>query len=501
MPEKLPPFELDLEFVLNNLTTGIYICDSNLYVHFINQAYADYLGFSREQIEGRRITEFIPDSRAPQVIGHGQPELGNICRVKGKNCERLLVVNRVPFKMSGGATGMISQALFNSHEELDETHKRLEALNKKVSAYAKKIKSALSSRYSLQSIIGESETIRRYKDMLSRFARTGSPVLILGPTGVGKELTAGALHCESDRREGPFVCINCAAIPKELFESELFGYSPGAFSGAHKDGMVGQLELADNGTLFLDEIGDTPLAVQSKLLRVLENGTFCRVGSTKPRLANFRLVAATNRDLKSMMSEGYFREDLYYRISPLVLNVPPLNQRREDIPLLARHLLERMNRTEVRITETAMQALMAYSWPGNVRELRNILTRALSLCNHDTIGPADLPLDIHTEKNSTQLEWGLSTEPAAYGQDVSLTEPTEGLRQVKLAQSVAESEAHLIACALREQRWNVTKAAKYLCISRATLYEKMKKYGIAKKRAETAPREGGTSYAPDTPRP
>ncbi len=500
MSEKLPSSEFDLEFVLNNLTTGIYICDSNLRVRFINQAYADYLGFTRKQIEGRRITEFIPDSRAPQVIGHGQPEFGNICRVKGKDCERLIVVNRVPLKMADGSTGMISQALFNSHEELDKTHKRLDFLDKKVSAYAKKMKSALSSRYSLQSIIGESETTRCYKNMLSRFARTGSPVLILGPTGVGKELTAGALHCESDRREGPFVCINCAAIPKELFESELFGYSPGAFSGAHKDGKVGQLELADNGTLFLDEIGDTPLAVQSKLLRVLENGIFCRVGSTKPRSANFRLVAATNRDLKGMMSEGYFREDLYYRISPLVLNVPALNQRREDIPLLARHLLERMNRTEVRITETAMQALMAYSWPGNVRELRNILIRALSLCNHDTIAPADLPLDVHGEKNSTPLEWGLSTEPVADGQSISPTEPAEHPRQTDLAHNIAESEAHLIACALREQRWNVTKAAKYLGISRATLYEKMKKHGIAKKRAETAPREGAPAYAPDTTR-
>lgn len=498
MSEKLPLFELDLEFVLNSLTTGIYVCDSNLFVRFINQAYADYLGFPREQIEGRRITDFIPDSRAPHVIGHGQPEFGNICRVKGKDSERLIVVNRVPFKMSGGSTGMISQALFNSHEELGETHKRLEALDKKISSYAKKIKSALSSYYSLQSIIGESEIIRQYKNMLSRFARTGSPVLILGPTGVGKELTAGALHCESDRREGPFVCINCAAIPKELFESELFGYSPGAFSGAHKDGKVGQLELADNGTLFLDEIGDTPLAIQSKLLRVLENGRFSRVGSTKQRTANFRLVAATNRDLKGMMSDGYFREDLYYRISPLVLNVPPLNQRREDIPLLARHLLERMNRNEVRITETAMQALMAYSWPGNVRELRNILTRALSLCNNDTINPADLSLDVSPEKNSAQLEWGLGTEPATYGQTVSPAEPTDGSRQIDLANSVAESEAHLIACALREQRWNVTKTAKYLCISRATLYEKMKKHGITKKRAETAPREGDPSYAPGT---
>lgn len=481
MSKKLPPFDLDLEFVLNSLTTGIFICDSNLYVRFMNQAYADYLGFTREQIVGRRITDFIPDSRAPQVIEHGKPELGNICRVKGKDCERCIVVNRIPFKADDGSTGMISQALFNSHEELGETHKRLEDLDKKISVYAKKIKSALSSRYSLQSIIGESETIRHYKNMLSRFARTGSPVLILGPTGVGKELTAGALHCESDRREGPFVCINCAAIPKELFESELFGYSPGAFSGAHKDGKVGQLELADNGTLFLDEIGDTPLAVQSKLLRVLENGSFCRVGSTKQRLANFRLVAATNRDLKGMMSEGHFREDLYYRISPLILNVPPLNQRREDIPLLTRHLLERMNRTEVRITETAMQALMAYSWPGNVRELRNILIRALSLCNHDTIGAADLPLDIRNERSAAQLEWGLNVESAVTRQAESHSAPAEGLRQSDLAQSIAESEAHLITCALEEQRWNVTKAAKYLCISRATLYEKMKKHGIAKK--------------------
>ncbi len=412
MPENSALFELDAqfyEFILNSLTTGIFICDNNYIVRFINQAYADYLGFPRDQILNRRITEFIPDSRAPHVITNGEPEMGNICKFRGKDGDRFLVVNRLPIKSGSDPIGMISQALFGSHEELDAAYRRVEDLNRKMSAYAKKIKSALSSRYSLHSIIGESETMTRFKDVISRFARTSSPVLILGPTGAGKELTAGALHCESEYREGPFVSINCAAIPKELFESECFGYAPGAFSGAHKDGKIGQLELADNGTLFLDEIGDTPLAAQAKLLRVLENGMLYRVGSTKPRSVNFRLVTATNRDLKGMIARGFFREDLYYRISPLVLNVPPLHQRREDIPLLAQHLLERMGREDVRITDRAMLALVEHPWPGNIRELRNILTSALSLCNNEVIDLGDLPPEILSDYGAARPEQG--TDP------------------------------------------------------------------------------------------
>lgn len=473
-------FEADpdfLELILNSLTTGLYVCDNNYIVRFINQAYADYLGQPREKILGRPITDFIPDSRAPFVTSTGQPEMGNIRTLKGKNGERVIVVNRLPFKHGSDTIGMLSQTLFGSREEFDAVTKRIEYLDKKVASYAKRIKSALSPRYTLQSIFGESEAVKRFRSHLLRFAATDSPVLILGATGTGKELAANAIHCESERREGPFVSLNCAAIPKELFESELFGYAPGAFSGAHKDGKVGQLELADRGTLFLDEVGDTPLPAQAKLLRVLENCTLYRVGSTQPRTVDFRLVAATNRNLKAMLASGAFREDLYYRLSPLILTVPSLHERQGDIPLLVRYLLERMGRDGVSVTESAMTAMSTYCWPGNIRELRNVLTSALSLCRNNIIDMGDLQPELLSDYGSCPVEPLAPRPSAAANAAPQQTPPPAG---VSLSSMLANNELRLIILTLQERNWNVAKSARILGISRSTLYEKLKKYGISR---------------------
>ena len=470
-------FEITPEFfelVLNSLTTGVYICDNNFIVRFINQTYADYLSQPREAVMGRPITDFIPDSRAPFVIKTGLAEIGDIRTFKSRDGDRVVVVNRLPLKHGSRTIGMLSHILFNSREEFDAANKRISYLDKKLASYANRIKSAFSPRYSLRSIIGESEAMKRFRSHLLRYAGTDSPVLILGATGTGKELAANALHCESARREGPFVSINCAAIPKELFESELFGYAPGAFSGAHKDGKVGQLELADCGTLFLDEVGDTPLPAQAKLLRVLENRTLYRVGSTQPRSVDFRLIAATNRDLKAMIAQGAFREDLYYRLSPLILNVPSLRQRQGDIILLVRHILEHMGHGKITVTGSAMQALSTYCWPGNIRELRNVLTSAISLCRNQVIDMGDLPPELLSDYGSCPLPLAeeLPTAlPAASG---------GGVPAASLPTMLANNELRLIILTLQEYNWNVAKSARVLGISRATLYEKLKKYGITR---------------------
>ncbi|MDL2268030.1 sigma 54-interacting transcriptional regulator [Desulfovibrio sp. OttesenSCG-928-G15] len=484
MPGRNNSFEADpdfLDLVLNSLTTGIFVCDNNFIVRYINQAYADYLGMSREAVLGRPITDFIPDSRAPVVTTTGLPEMGNIRTLKSQEGERVIVVNRLPLKRGSDTIGMLSQTLFGSREEFDAVTKRIEYLDKKVASYARRIKSALSPHYSLQSITGESEAIQRFRSHLQRFAATNSPVLILGATGTGKELAASAIHCESECSEGPFVSINCAAIPKELFESELFGYAPGAFSGAHKDGKVGQLELADRGTLFLDEVGDTPLPAQAKLLRVLENCTLYRLGSTQPRTVDFRLIAATNRDLRAMIAEGSFREDLYYRLSSLILTVPSLHERAEDIPVLVRHLLERMGRDDVGVTESAMRAMTTYCWPGNIRELRNVLTSALSLCRNKLIDMGDLPPELLSDYGSCQPGHvagqyaGSQSTPEAPSAAAS---PAGAI--ASLPSMLANNELRLIILTLQEHNWNVAKSARALGIARATLYEKLKKYGISR---------------------
>lgn len=460
-------FERDADFfelILNTLTTGIFVCDKDYIVRFINAAYASYLGLSREEIVGRPITDFIPDSRAPFVTATGQAEMGDLRVLKGPGGDRVIVVNRLPFKNGNRGVGMLSQTLFGSREEFDSVTKRVEYLDKKVTSYARRMKIALSPSYSLQSILGESRAIGEFRDLLVRYARTELPVLITGSTGTGKELAANALHCESPRKEGPFVSINCAAVPKDLFESELFGYAPGAFSGAHKDGKVGQIELADRGTLFLDEIGDTPLAAQAKLLRVLEERTLFRVGSTQPRTVDFQLIAATNRNLKAMIAEGAFREDLYYRITPLILSVPSLYERREDIPLLVSHFLQRMGRGGVRVTESALEVLSTHCWPGNIRELRNVIARALSLCKDNIIDMGDLPPELLSDFGSC---------PAV--------ESSEDSTQHNLHRMLANNELRLVVLTLQEQEWNISRSARILGIARATLYEKLKKYGINRK--------------------
>lgn len=459
-----------LERALTSLPTGLFICDKEGIVRFINEAYARYLGLTPEQAVGKLITDLIPDSRIPAVLASGQSELGARRRFHHARKETNILVNRLPLRDADGEImGALSMTILDTPEQLQELLRRVEVLGKQVNSYAKRIKSALAANYTVDSILGESPAISTFKAYLLRYARTDAPVLILGATGTGKELAASAIHAASNRPEGPFVGINCAAIPKELFESEIFGYVPGAFSGAHREGKIGQIELADKGTLFLDEVGDLPLHAQVKLLRVLEERKVCRLGSSQPRCVDFRLVAATNRDLQSMVRAGTFREDLYYRINPMTLQLPPLCERKEDIPLLARDMLIRMNAESVRISDDVRNVFMRYSWPGNIRELRNVLVRALSLCQNRLITVADLPREL--------VQHSLC--------------PVEKEGNIPTLQHLLEgSEAHVLLTTLQEQNWNVARSARALGISRASMYEKMKKLGIRRPAREESGEPG-----------
>lgn len=451
------PQEKLLQLALSSLPTGLFICDKKGIIRFINDAYAHYLNILPEQAVGMHITRLIPDSGIPAVLASGEPQWGALRKFQKNGSALTLLVNRLPIHDEQGQTvGALSLTLVDTPEQIQGLLQQVEILDKKVNSYAKRIKSALTAKYSIDSIIGNSEAIKSCKSYLLRYSQTDSPVLLLGATGTGKELAASALHTSSARCEGPFVSLNCAAIPKELFESEIFGYAAGAFSGAHKDGKIGLIELADEGTLFLDEIGDLPQHAQVKLLRVLEEKSLTRLGSSQPRKVNFRLVAATNCDLQGMIKAGTFREDLYYRINPMTLNLPPLCERTGDIPLLIKDILERMGSTSAVCTENAMQALTHYHWPGNIRELRNVILRALSLCQNQQITLSELPPELHRSAL-------LHKNPEAFG---------------RLHTIVQGSESHTICSTLEDNAWNIAQSARILGISRATMYEKMKKFGI-----------------------
>lgn len=441
--------------ILDGLPMGVLFCDRNGIIRFINKAYATLLELAPEEILGRAITEVIPHSRAELVMDRGKPELGELCQLGAAN-SRPVIVNRLPVRdPEGNIAGMISQALFNNPEDLRRLSAKIDQLGRKISLYKKRLQASTAPQHTFASILGESEILARLKRQAQSYARLEEPVLILGPTGSGKELFAHAMHAASPRAEGPLVCINCAAIPRDLFESELFGYARGAFSGAGREGKIGQIELARNGTLFLDEIGEMPPEVQAKLLRVLETRSICRLGAITPKNVDFRLVAATNRNISAMIRNGSFREDLYYRINTFVLEIPPLRERVKDILPLARHILARMELDNACFAPETEAAMLEFDWPGNARQLHNAVVHAATMRRAETIMPEDFPPE---------------TIPSLGRRNLA---PKTGLTDIV---NGAEAKA-LVECLASHNR-NVAATARSLGISRATLYEKMRRHGI-----------------------
>jgi DNA-binding NtrC family response regulator len=330
----------------------------------------------------------------------------------------------------------------------------------------RELEDQLEETYRFENIVGVSDKMKSTFALMHRFAGTDGTVLVYGESGTGKELIVRAIHQASKRKSGPFVVVNCGAIPSNLIESEFFGHEAGSFTDA-KELRLGKFESADGGTLFLDEIGELTLQAQVKLLRVIEQGTFSRVGGNEPIAVDVRVMAATNRDLAKMVEEGKFREDLYWRLNVLSLNICPLRQRKEDIPLLVEQFIERyaapLGIEQPNVSEKAVELLMAYEWPGNVRELQNCLYSAITIAGGPTIEPADLPRRIYSDSEPSQAA-GLVT-----GQ-ISLAETA--------AQATAKAEREAINKALSETGGNREKAAELLGIGRKTLYRKLRHYGI-----------------------
>jgi DNA-binding NtrC family response regulator len=311
-------------------------------------------------------------------------------------------------------------------------------------------------------IIGQSEEIERVKRMILKVAGSSSTVLIRGESGSGKERVARAIHKASPRRNEIFQAVNCAAINENLLESELFGHEKGSFTGAHTQ-KKGQFEVADHGSLFLDEIGDLSVPMQAKILRVLQEREVMRVGGTRPIKVDVRVIAATNRDLEAMVKDGRFREDLYYRLNIIPINLPPLRNRRDDIALLIEFFTNKHSRNAQRkikgLTASARNLLMNYSWPGNVRQLESAIERAILLCEGDELSVEDLPLEIRQESSpSNSFNFKL---------------PPEGI-------SFEDLEKSLITQAMEQTGWNITRAAKLLGLSFRTLQYRLEKFDMKK---------------------
>jgi DNA-binding NtrC family response regulator len=331
------------------------------------------------------------------------------------------------------------------------------------------LREALGQRYEFKNIVARSPKMQEVLATIERVAPTNSTVLLGGESGVGKDMIARAIHQHSRRAAGPFIKINCTAIPENLLESELFGFEKGAFTGAVSS-KPGKFELADKGTIFLDEIGDVPGSIQAKLLRVLQDREFERLGGTKTLKVDVRIVAATNQDLRAALEQGSFREDLYYRLNVVPINIPPLRERKEDIPYLLDHFIARFARESGKpmrsITPAAQKVLMEFHWPGNVRELENIIERAVALSSGDVIDVADIRLDLSPTKSG-----GAYIPGSAMYVGGPTPFPPEGM-------TLEQFEDEMIKEALRRANGNKSQAARLLGLSRNALRYRLSKMGV-----------------------
>jgi len=434
---------------------AIIIVDTRGIIRFINEGYADFLGYRPEQLINRHILEIVPQTQLLDVLKTGKPQYGDIWTIN----DQRLAVTRLPIEKDGQIIGVLGRSMFRDEIALAlDFAKKIKKLEDRLASYRAELDYERRAKYEADEIIGNSSAMLKLKNRIYKVAKTSSTVLITGESGTGKELFAHAIHNASKRRNRAFVRVNCTSIPMDLLESELFGYDEGAFTGAKRGGKLGKFEIAQGGTIFLDEIGDMDRSMQAKLLRVLQEKEIERIGSNKPVPIDVRVIAATNRNLEEMMRNNQFREDLYYRLNVVLFQVPPLRERKSDIPDLTTELVKKLNkRLGAAITgldQEVMEMFLNYDWPGNVRELENLLEQAINLAEDKILNRLDFP--VLNKRLQRQLEGR------------SLTGTVRPLHE-----AVKEAEKKAIFTALSATDNNKKEAARLLGIHRSVLYRKL----------------------------
>ena len=454
--EKTKQLQRTLEVVLNTAYDGLIVVDKEGIITMTNQAFSSFFNQTPEDLIGKPVTDVYKNAKFIDVLETGQPVFGYIHDLNGHE----IIASRIPIKQDGKIVGALGKVVFKDVNELYALTKKVDSLRLELDYYKKTMLQKNNS--ALELLKGKNAVMVSLVQTTLRVSKSGSTVLLRGESGTGKELFAMLLHSESTRSQGPFIKVNCAAVPENLLESELFGYEEGAFTGARKGGKLGKFELADGGTLFLDEIGDMEMTMQAKLLRVIQEREIEPLGSSKTRKVDVRLVAATNRDLEAMIQEKKFREDLYYRLNVVTLTIPPLRERIDDLECLIETFIKKFNRLFAQsvtgITFEAMDVLRKHRWPGNIRELENIIERAFNMLDDTEIHLKHLP-------NYLQILAGHNTRPFIEGSLESI------LNNV-------EKEALMIA--LETAEGNKVQAAKNLGLSRAGLYKKLIKHKLHK---------------------
>lgn len=443
---------------INYIHDGVVIVDKNSKIIYVNEAYSKILNVDKHKILNKFISEIEPGALILEALKEHKPKVNKVVQVKSVG--KKVVVNINPINIGNEFLGAIST--FKDVTEVSLLNQELRNVRKlSEDFYNGAAKKQQSLPKEFDSIIGKNERFIQCLKLASIVAPTEAAILVEGESGVGKEVIVSGIFRVSNRAKKPFVEINCSAIPESLFESELFGYSEGAFTGAQKGGKLGKFELADGGTIFLDEIGDMPLLMQAKLLRVLQSGEIQKVGANNIKKVDVRVIAATNRDLKSMVKEGSFREDLYFRLNTFNIIIPPLKERIDDVELLTEYFLNlycsKYNK-KLEVSEEAIEVLKKYNWPGNVRELQSCIEYSVVICQHDVIEVDNLPENIKS----------FSENEAPYNHEDN----------ERLKDKIYDVEKIGIENSLKEFHGNRTKAMEKLGMSRRTFYRKLKMYNI-----------------------
>lgn len=433
-----------LQAILDFIDDGVIAVDERGIITVCNPPVKKILDLPYEEIIGKSIDDIFTKSNLKKVMKTGKKELNQIQEENGVK----IITNQIPIKDGDNVYGAVC-----TFQELQKLQRQEQEIRKKL------LHRGHVTKYDPENVIGQSKTFCEAIDKVQKYAQVDSTVLLTGETGVGKEVFAHLIHHYSKRQDGPFVAVNCAAIPKNLLESELFGYVEGAFTGARKGGKAGLFELAHQGTIFLDEIGELAESLQAQLLRVLQEGEVMRLGDERVIPIDVRVIAASNRNLDEMVEEGSFRADLYYRLNILDIFIPPLRERIDDIPLLCNYFLDeltsRLEKDVVGFTDDAMDILKSYHWPGNIRQLRNIVERAIILCSHSYIDR--------------------ETVLVAGGKDFANVEVSEGEKQQDVKNLEQQEREHILNV-LKQVNGNKTEAAKILGIGRTTLWRKINSF-------------------------
>ncbi|SPR96546.1 sigma-54 interaction domain-containing protein [Cupriavidus taiwanensis] len=445
--------------ILRHFITDPYkamvVVDTSARITYMSPVHEKFFGLKHGEAIGRHVTSVIENTKLQEVVATGKGQVAQLQEMHGVT----RVVSRLPiFDRNKRVVAAIGQVMFKGPEAIRELTGELAKVKQELDFYRRELSGMRNRSYGLDQIVGSSDAVRRLKEDILRVAPLDVPVLLAGESGTGKEMVAHAIHMLSPRSDKPLVLVNSAAMPPNLVESELFGYEPGAFTGADRKGRKGKFEAADTGTLFLDEIGDMPIDMQVKLLRVLQDGQFERVGGDRARHSDFRLISASNRDFKAMIANSSFRLDLFYRISAVTLRLPPLRDRLEDIAELADTFLEafaiRHGAPKKSIAQSAIDFLQSRAWPGNIRQLQHAIERAAIFCDGPLLSVGDFG---SLEGVEHAMAWRQSEKP----QKPDVREAKERL------------ESQLILDAMRRTGGNKKRVAEELGISRSYLYKRL----------------------------